>query len=62
MLGRRARREPPDDRPAVNPPAGRAIRAERDALLADTGLGGLAFCHAYAHRADTWLTGLLDEA
>ncbi|HEY3239032.1 MAG TPA: [protein-PII] uridylyltransferase, partial [Acidimicrobiia bacterium] len=63
MLGRRGRREPlPGQAPAGNPLAGRTIRAERDALLADQGLGGVDFCRTYAARADTWLAGLLDGA
>ncbi|MGH9038599.1 MAG: [protein-PII] uridylyltransferase, partial [Acidimicrobiia bacterium] len=63
MLGRRSRRpSKPDDRPAGDPLAGRVIRAERDALLADAGLTGVAFCRAYAARADTWLSALLDGA
>jgi [protein-PII] uridylyltransferase len=63
MLGRRGRRElAPDQPPAGNPLAGRTIRAERDALLAERGLGGIEFCRAYAARADIWLAGLLDGA
>ena len=63
MRARRGRREAePDVRPAGEPPAGRTIRAERDALLADRGLAGPAFCHAYARRADAWLTDLLHAA
>jgi [protein-PII] uridylyltransferase len=40
--------------------AGRAIRADRDALFADPALHGRAFCRAYSNRADAWLTTLLD--
>jgi len=39
--------------------AGKAIRADRDALFADPALHGRAFCRAYANRADAWLTTLL---
>ena len=39
--------------------AGRAIRADRDALFADPSLHGRSFCRAYANRADAWLTTLL---
>ncbi|HYT38242.1 MAG TPA: [protein-PII] uridylyltransferase, partial [Acidimicrobiia bacterium] len=39
--------------------AGKAIRADRDALFADPSLHGRAFCRAYANRADAWLTTLL---
>src|SRR5438132_12042927 len=78
MLGRRraSRRDlpapGPDDEPA--PPRdrpgrlgredrGRSIRRERDALVADRSLEGLAFCRAYAALADGWLSSLLgDEA
>ncbi|MGH9038049.1 MAG: hypothetical protein ACRD0O_20005, partial [Acidimicrobiia bacterium] len=63
MLRRRGRRELlPEGAPAGNPLAGRTIRAERDALLADRELGGIAFCRTYAARADSWLTGLLAGA
>src|SRR5206468_1911287 len=41
------------------PLAGRAIRADRDALFADRSLSGAAFCRAYAARADAWLASLL---
>jgi [protein-PII] uridylyltransferase len=39
--------------------AGKAIRADRDALFADPALHGRGFCRAYANRADAWLTALL---
>jgi [protein-PII] uridylyltransferase len=39
--------------------AGKAIRADRDALFADPSLHGRSFCRAYANRADAWLTTLL---
>ena len=43
--------------------AGKAIKADRDALFADPSLHGRTFCRAYANRADAWLTTLLgDEA
>ena len=38
-----------------------AIRADRDALLADPALTGLGFCRAYAARADSWLASLLGQ-
>ncbi|MDQ1490364.1 MAG: [protein-PII] uridylyltransferase, partial [Actinomycetota bacterium] len=38
---------------------GKAIRADRDALFADTSLHGKSFCRAYSNRADAWLTTLL---
>ena len=42
--------------------AGKAIKADRDALFADPSLHGRTFCRAYANRADAWLTTLLDGA
>ena len=42
--------------------AGQAIRADRDALFADSSLRGRSFCRAYANRADAWLTTLLGPA
>lgn len=46
---------------AGNPLAGRAIRADQDALLADRSLSGVGFCRAYAARADAWLASLLGD-
>jgi len=39
--------------------AGKAIKADRDALFADPALHGRTFCRAYANRVDAWLTTLL---
>ncbi|MDQ1518288.1 MAG: [protein-PII] uridylyltransferase [Actinomycetota bacterium] len=39
--------------------AAKAIRADRDALFADSSLRGTSFCRAYSNRADAWLTTLL---
>src|SRR5205807_8424672 len=41
--------------------AGKAIRADRDALFADPSLHGRTFCRAYSNRADAWLTTLLGD-
>src|SRR5437867_7823494 len=68
VLGRRRGRPssaapPRDGAPGAGlagmPLAGRAIRADRDALFADRSLPGAAFCRAYAARADAWLASLL---
>jgi len=49
-----------DSRPVTDGAlAGKAIRADRDALFADPALRGRDFCRAYANRADAWLTTLL---
>jgi [protein-PII] uridylyltransferase len=60
--GRRRKSEPartaPPDAP-VAPLDGSRIRRQRDALLADTGLTGPAFCKAYTALADSWLAALL---
>jgi [protein-PII] uridylyltransferase len=39
-----------------------SLRARRQALIERTDLRGDAFCRAYAHEADQWLTDLFDQA
>ncbi len=41
---------------------GPPLRHRRDALLSRPELRGSEFCHAYAHEADEWLSGVLDAA
>jgi len=39
-----------------------SLRERRQLLLAKQDLRGEAFCHAYAHEADQWLSGVADRA
>jgi [protein-PII] uridylyltransferase len=39
-----------------------SLRVRRQELIDRSDLGGDAFCRAYASAADTWLTGLFEEA
>ena len=66
LFGRGNRSDDPVAAPSAGPEtsrpdksAGRAIRADRDALFADPSLHGRTFCRAYANRADAWLATLL---
>jgi [protein-PII] uridylyltransferase len=66
LFGRGNRSDDPVAAPNAGPEtsrpdksAGRAIRADRDALFADPSLHGRTFCRAYANRADAWLATLL---